>query len=106
MRGIAGDEGGRGLQHVGAGVKRLLAGLGVSDSAAYVAIVEAWGRIVGAEMAKHTAPLKLRNEVLWVLADDSAWASELRWSAQDIVEELEERLGTGRVQKVQVRVGR
>ena len=95
------------MRHLSLGLRKVLSGLGLAaaDIDGYLIIVRLWPRLVGDEMAMHTSPLRLENGILFVLADDAAWASELRWSSQAILMEANEELGTERVQKIEVRLG-
>lgn len=96
------------MRHLSLGLRKVLSGLGLAaaDVDGYLIIARLWSELVGHEMAMHTSPLRLENGTLFVLADDAAWASEIRWSSQAILMEANEELGTERVQKIEVRLGR
>ncbi len=95
------------MRHLSLGLRKVLSGLGLAaaDIDGHLIIVRLWPELVGDEMAMHTSPLRLENGTLFVLADDAAWASELRWSSQAILMEANEELGTERVRKIEVRLG-
>ena len=95
------------MRHLSLGLRRVLSGLGLAaaDVDGYLIIVRLWAELVGDEMARHTSPLRLENGTLFVLADDAAWASEIRWSSQAILTEANDKLGTERVQKIKIRLG-
>lgn len=65
----------------------------------------AWPAIVGDHLAQHTKPKSLENGVLTVVAANGAWATQLRFLADEIRRRAEEELGEGSVKRVNVTVG-
>lgn len=63
-----------------------------------------WGEVVGAQLASHTAPLRLQGGVLVLAASSSMWAAELRQHSRTITERVNARLGEGTVRQVTVSV--
>ncbi len=61
-----------------------------------------WAQIVGPELAAHTAPESLRDGELTVQADSTAWATQLRLLASQLVRRLNAELGDQTVVKVKV----
>ncbi|HEX6932595.1 MAG TPA: DciA family protein [Streptosporangiaceae bacterium] len=62
-----------------------------------------WAQIVGPDLAAHTAPEGLADGELTVIADSTAWATQLRLLAADLVRKLNAELGDGSVRRVNVR---
>jgi predicted nucleic acid-binding Zn ribbon protein len=62
-----------------------------------------WAQIVGADLAAHTRPDGLADGELTVTADSTAWATQVRLLAAQLVRRLNADLGEGAVQKVKVR---
>lgn len=62
-----------------------------------------WPQIVGADLAAHTTPEALVDGELIVTADSTAWATQLRLLAGQLVRRLNVELGDGTVRRVQVR---
>lgn len=62
-----------------------------------------WAEIVGAEIAEHCRPDRYADGQLWVQADSTAWATQLRMLAPNVVGKLNERLGDGTVTRINVR---
>ena len=62
-----------------------------------------WAEIVGAEIAEHCRPDRYDDKQLWVRADSTAWATQLRMLAPNVVAKLNERLGDGTVTRINVR---
>jgi predicted nucleic acid-binding Zn ribbon protein len=75
---------------------------GWSSAAATGSVFGRWAEIVGPELADHTRPEKLRDGELTVAADSTAWATQLRLLAGQLVRRLNAELGTGTVQRVKV----
>lgn len=47
-----------------------------------------WKRVVGKNIAKHTSPGWITNNILWVIVDDSVWRQELEFLKPQIIEKL------------------
>jgi predicted nucleic acid-binding Zn ribbon protein len=62
-----------------------------------------WPQIVGPDLAVHTTPERLTDGELIVTADSTAWATQLRLLAGELIRRLNVELGDGTVQRVQVR---
>lgn len=65
-----------------------------------------WSRIVGEKIARHSAPLALRDGVLLVQVESSVWAQELTLLKPRIQRALEAELGPDRVKEIRFRSGR
>jgi len=50
----------------------------------FLDLVKNWEKIVGAYMAKHTSPLKIRNKTLIIMTDHPSFASEISFIEGDI----------------------
>jgi len=64
-----------------------------------------WDDAVGPALAAHVRPVRLEDGVLLVEVDDPAWATQVRFLADDVCRRLLEVAGV-RVERVEVRVGR
>ena len=62
-----------------------------------------WAQIVGADLAAHTRPDGLADGELTVTADSTAWATQVRLLAAQLVRRLNADLGEGAVRRVKVR---
>jgi predicted nucleic acid-binding Zn ribbon protein len=62
-----------------------------------------WAQIVGQDLAGHTTPERLADGELVVNADSTAWATQLRLLAGELVRRLNAELGDGAVRRVVVR---
>ncbi len=62
-----------------------------------------WAQIVGVDLAAHTTPASLTDGELTVIADSTAWATQVRLLAAQLVRRLNAELGDGTVVRVKVR---
>lgn len=62
-----------------------------------------WADIVGADLAAHTRPDSFADGELAVVADSTAWATQVRLLAPVLVKRLNEEVGDGSVRRVKVR---
>jgi predicted nucleic acid-binding Zn ribbon protein len=61
-----------------------------------------WAEIVGADLAEHTTPERLADGELTVAADSTAWATQVRLLAAQLVLRLNQELGDRTVLRVKV----
>jgi predicted nucleic acid-binding Zn ribbon protein len=61
-----------------------------------------WAQIVGPDLAAHTTPDGLADGQLTVTADSTAWATQLRLLAAELIRRLNAELGDGTVRRVRV----
>jgi predicted nucleic acid-binding Zn ribbon protein len=90
-------------QPLGLAIGGLLDSQGWNLAAATGSVFGRWAQIVGPELADHTQPESLRDGELVVVADSTAWATQLRLLSAQLVKRLNAELGTGAVQRVKVR---
>jgi len=90
-------------ESLGAAISDLVAETGWELAVATGSVFGRWAQIVGPDLAAHTAPDGLAEGELTVLADSTAWATQLRLLAAELVRKLNEELGDGAVRRVKVR---
>jgi predicted nucleic acid-binding Zn ribbon protein len=88
---------------LGAAIEGLLTERGWELAAAAGSVFGRWAEIVGADLAGHTTPESLRDGELVIAADSTAWATQLRLLAAQLVRRLNAELGDGAVLRVKVR---
>ncbi len=86
-----------------AAISGLLDAEGWALAAATGSVFGRWAEIVGADLAAHTTPETLTDGELTVSADSTAWATQLRLLAAQLVKRLNAELGDGTVLRVRVR---
>jgi len=59
-----------------------------------------WARIVDPETAEHCRPLKIRNGVLWLEVENSAWLQQLRFQKYQLLETINATLTKSRIDDI------
>jgi predicted nucleic acid-binding Zn ribbon protein len=90
-------------QPLGEAIRKLLAERGWQQQAAVGSAIGRWPEIVGPELAAHAKPEGFADGELVVIADSTAWATQLRLLAGQLVKRLNAELGDGTVKRVKVR---
>ncbi|MGV9449789.1 DUF721 domain-containing protein [Streptomyces sp. NPDC003635] len=95
---------GRDPMALGAAINRLITERGWETPAAVGGVMGRWPQIVGPDLAKHCVPVTYDEDerVLVVRCDSTAWATNLRLLAPQLVARLNEDLGHGTVKAIKV----
>lgn len=83
-------------------VERLVTDSGWSTDVSVHTVLGRWEHIVGPEVARHCTPTSYDAGVVAVTADSTAWATQLRLLAANVVARLNAELGEGTVVRVEV----
>ena len=65
-----------------------------------------WEEIVGPAMAGHVQPVRLDAEALVVSVDHPAWATQVRYLGDELLDRVAEQAGVERPGRLEVRVRR
>jgi predicted nucleic acid-binding Zn ribbon protein len=84
-------------------IEGLLDQHGWQQRAAMGSVFGRWAEIVGQDLAAHTRPDTFADGELAVTADSTAWATQVRLLAPQLVRRLNAELGDGSVLRVRVR---
>ncbi|RPK94239.1 DciA family protein [Streptomyces sp. ADI98-10] len=91
---------------LGSAINRLITERGWESPAAVGGVMGRWPQIVGEDLAKHCVPLRYDDapdaRVLTVSCDSTAWATQLRLLAPQLVARLNADLGHGTVRLIKV----
>ncbi|MEU7043820.1 DUF721 domain-containing protein [Streptomyces varsoviensis] len=89
---------------LGAAINRLITERGWETPAAVGGVMGRWSQMVGPEVAQHCEPQRYDEDarVLSVLCDSTAWATQLRLLAPQLVARLNADLGPGTVRLIKV----
>ncbi|MBB5787223.1 DUF721 domain-containing protein [Jiangella mangrovi] len=90
-------------QAVGSAVDKLIGEHGWGEDLAVHGAVARWDQLVGPEVAAHVQPEHYEDGVLSVRADSTAWATQVRLFAAELVRRFNEEIGDGSVTRVDVR---
>ncbi|MDY2940794.1 MAG: DciA family protein [Varibaculum sp.] len=110
LRGIAllqNQPGRRVVRHrqplrLGKVMRRSLRSAGIERQVAIGRVVELWPRIVGERLAPHTRVEEVAEFGIVVRTDSTAWATALKYELPALMRRIDEELGAGLVQKVQI----
>lgn len=85
---------------------KLMQRLGLRERLHEAEVIEAWGKIVGEFIAAHSAPMTLRDGILYVHVLQPALHYELdRVSKNDILHKLKQRFGGKTIRDIRFRLG-
>ncbi len=87
----------------GDAVRRLVEERGWQETTTNASVLERWETLVGPELADHCRPVSLVEGELVLVAESSAWATQVRLLAGQLLKTLREAVGPGVVEKVVVR---
>lgn len=84
-------------------ITNLIADTGWEMAVTTASVLDRWVQIVGPELAAHASPGRLADAELEVLADSTAWATQIRLLAGELIRKLNAELGAGAIRRVKVR---
>lgn len=87
---------------LGAALTDLLDARGWQGEAAVARVTADWERTVGPDIAAHCRPVSLRDGVLTVEAETTAWATQIRLLSRPLLARIVELAGPGTVQRLTV----
>jgi predicted nucleic acid-binding Zn ribbon protein len=84
---------------------RVSRALGAAPARVLTAVFSRWEQLVGPEIAAHARPTSLQNGVLIVVADQPAWAAQLRFMASDLLTRVRTEADAPDIARLEVRTG-
>lgn len=84
-------------------IQRLVAERGWEETTTAAGVLANWDRLVGPEISDHCRPSSLTDGELVLVAESSAWATQLRLLTRTITARLVEQVGAGAVTSIVVR---
>jgi predicted nucleic acid-binding Zn ribbon protein len=88
---------------IGELLDRVVRGLGSPGSDVIEEVFRRWPEVAG-PLAEHATPVSVRDGVLVVAVNHAAWATEVRYRQHEVLDRLDERVGAGRVNRIDVRI--
>jgi predicted nucleic acid-binding Zn ribbon protein len=89
-------------QTLAAATKDLAKNLGWSKRVAEGSVFGQWTTVVGEQIAEHAAPTSLRDGVLSVTAESTAWATQLRMVQAQLLAKIAAAVGDGVVTSLKI----
>jgi len=87
----------------GQAISKLVAERGWQDTTTAAGVLANWDRVVGPEIAEHCRPASLIDGELVLVAESTAWATQLRLLTKTLLARVREHAGDGVATKVVVR---
>jgi predicted nucleic acid-binding Zn ribbon protein len=89
-------------QRVGSEIDRMVADNGWQETAQVATVLACWDRLVGADLAAHCRPDRLSGGELVLVAESTAWATQVKLMSAAILATLAAELGPSVVTSVRV----
>lgn len=86
------------------GLDRVVRSLGLPSADSLGMVFSRWSEIVGDELSGQCQPVSLNKGRLVVQAADQAWATELRWLTNVLIDRCAATLGSNVVTSVHIRL--
>jgi predicted nucleic acid-binding Zn ribbon protein len=83
---------------------RVTAPLGAPRARLLTAVFSRWEQLVGPDIAAHARPRSLRQGSLLVLADQPAWATQLRFLAGDLLARIQSEADAPEITEIRIAV--
>lgn len=93
---------GRDPQPLGGAARDLASTRGWSPKVAEGTVFAEWRKVVGEQIAEHAQPTALRDGVLSVSAESTAWATQLRMVQTQVLAKIAEAVGDGVVTALRI----
>jgi len=90
-------------QLLGETLSRLLVERGWDVPVAVAGVIERWAEIAGVDLAEHCRPEKFDAGVLQLVAESTAWATQVRLLLPQLHRRLDDVVGRGVVTRIEVR---
>lgn len=100
--GRSGDSGRTDPMPLGDALERVIAERGWSAEVSVHLLMGRWVEFVGPSVAEHSAPEAFADRVLVVRTSSTAWASQLRLMAPQLLAKMNASLGEGTIKRVQI----
>ncbi|MFZ9981300.1 MAG: DUF721 domain-containing protein [Cyclobacteriaceae bacterium] len=84
----------KGTNHIGSAIRKMLESYNLTRKFDEASLMEAWPRLVGPLISKHTTKLNIRDKVLFVRLDSPGVKHDLRFSKAKILEILQQEYGS------------
>jgi predicted nucleic acid-binding Zn ribbon protein len=87
----------------GEAIQNLVAQKGWEETTTKADVLANWDKVVGSEIADHCRPVSLEDGELVLVAESTAWATQLRLLSKTLLKRVQDHAGSGIATKVTVR---
>ena len=88
------------MEKLNTSIKTLLDNYGLKKGVKQNTAIAIWGEVVGDRVSKNTEPVSVEHGVITVSVSNSTWRQELLFKHQDIIQELNNRLGKNTIKEI------
>ena len=81
-------------------IKKFLNNFGLTQSVNQNTAIILWDEVVGEKISKNTEPISVEHGTLTVSVSNPAWRQELVFKQQDIINQLNKKLGKNTIKEV------
>ncbi len=86
----------------GAAIREFVTDRGWQTTASVASVLTNWEQVVGAEVAAHCRPDRIEDGTLHLVAESTAWATQLRLLSRSILQRVRDELGPDLVTRIRV----
>ena len=88
------------MEKLKSSIKTFLDNYGLKKGVKQNTAIAIWGEVVGDRVSKNTEPLSVEHGVITVSVSNPTWRQELLFKHQDIIKELNNRLGKNTIKEI------
>ena len=89
--------------HLRSVLEQLLKDFGTPDITTVTSIINEWEEIVGSDLATKISAVAISGSELIVRVDDPAWASQISWLENQLLDKITRLIGEEKITSIRVR---
>ena len=89
--------------HLRSVLEQLLKDFGIPDITTVTSIIDQWEEIVGSDLATKISAVAISGSELIVRVDDPAWASQISWLENQLLDKITRLVGEEKITSIRVR---
>jgi len=89
--------------HLRSVLEQLLKDFGTPDITTVTSIIDQWEEIVGSDLATKISAVAISGSELIVRVDDPAWASQISWLENQLLDKITRLIGEEKITSIRVR---
>lgn len=89
--------------HLRAVLEQLFKDFGTPDITVVTSIIDQWEEIVGSDLAAKISAVAISGSELIVRVDDPAWASQISWLENQLLDKITRLIGEEKITSIRVR---
>ncbi len=89
--------------HLRSVLEQILKDFGTPDITTVTSIIDQWEEIVGSDLATKISAVAISGSELIVRVDDPAWASQISWLENQLLDKITRLIGEEKITSIRVR---